>query len=320
LRPSPHTELTNASPVALFGLAVSGLADLAPLAAAPSGNEPCVSYLEVDPLTLRRSFDRERATRVSMSRNAAGDLAFFIDRDPQGRLELWGRSYGRCVVDPEGRSVAATPAADRARWREFLLGQVLPICAVLRGLEVFHASAVVTGGSAVAFAAPAGVGKTSVAMRSVLAGATLLTDDVLALSLGRDGRLMAHPGAPVLSLRDPEHRSLAAHERARLGGARPRGDGRVTYDVAVHRGPVPLRAVCFIERVREGEGVSYAPAHEPRLLLGSSFVFVVQDGQRLERQLDLCARIAATTRLVRVQVPPQVDARALAHVLEGATP
>jgi hypothetical protein len=301
--------------VALFGLAVRGAGELAPCAAAPSGDEPGVLYREVEPEALGRSFDGRRATRVAAAHDLAGRLGLSIHRDPDGHFELWGRSYGRCVVDARGERIVAAPE-DPARWREFLLGQVLPICAVLQGREVFHASAVVSGGSAVAFAAAPGVGKTSVAMRSVLSGAKLLTDDVLAISLDAGGRLMAHPGAPVVSVRDAEHRVLSAGERARLGRERARADGRIAYDVPVHPGPVPLRTVCFLERVGQGDGVICSPEEDPRLLLGSSFVFVVQDGLRLERQLDLCARIAESARLVRVQVPPQVGASALARVLE----
>jgi hypothetical protein len=90
----------------------------------------------------------------------------------------------------------------------------------------------------------------------------------------------------------------------------------VGFDVRLHAGPVPLRAVCFLDRVPGGDGVRCVPAEDPRLLLGSSFVFVVLDGPRLARQLDLCAELARQTELVRVQVSPHVGARALARALE----
>jgi hypothetical protein len=192
-----------------------------PRGAAASGDGRAVSYREAPARELRRRFASQGATRLSVVRDAAGEPDFCVDRDAEGRYSLWARSYGGCVIEADGRSVLAAPASGPLRWRAFVLGQVLPICAVLQGVEVFHASAVVRNGSAVAFVAPSGVGKTSVAVHAALDGAALLTDDVLAVSTADDGGVMAHPGAPVASLRASEYDSLDRAERAPRPGALP---------------------------------------------------------------------------------------------------
>ncbi len=116
--------------------------------------------------------------------------------------------------------VAAALALDLAR---LLFAQVLPLAATLQGLELLHASAVVLDGRTIAFSAPAGTGKTSVAAHLVAGGASLLTDDVLALELSNDG-LVAHSGAPVLAVADAELKAMTGDGRARLGVAIGRSD------------------------------------------------------------------------------------------------
>lgn len=277
-----------------------------------------VEYRDTTHDELWARWDADHARRLSYLRDASGELDFFLDRDDGGRYALWARSYGSCVIEAGGEAVLGAPAAESDRhWQAFVIGQVLPICAVLQGVETFHASAVVRDGGATAFVAPSGVGKTSVAVHRALAGAEMLTDDVLAVSLER-GAVMAHPGAPVASLRGGEYERLSIQERVRLGPERRRDDQRASFDIEVHAEPVPLRAMCFLERSTDVRGVRCTPADDPRLLLGSSFVFVVQNSARLERQLSLCAVIARRANLVRVQIPPGISARALARELEEA--
>ena len=68
-----------------------------------------------------------------------------------------------------------------------------------RGLPTLHASAVSVNGRAVAFVSRQGGGKSGLAAGMATGGATLLTDDVLALE-ERDGRWEARPSYPLMRM------------------------------------------------------------------------------------------------------------------------
>ena len=80
---------------------------------------------------------------------------FFDDGTPQGSLHrhpalgyrLSARPYGTYVVCPRGDTIRCAPPPDEERWRwqRCLIGQILPLSAALRGMEVFHSSALSVG-------------------------------------------------------------------------------------------------------------------------------------------------------------------------------
>jgi hypothetical protein len=97
------------------------------------------------------------------------------------------------------REIHARGTAPAAEVEEQLLGPVLAFWLEQRGIVALHASAVALDGAAVAFLAPSGAGKSSLAAALVAAGGVLLTDDLLALD-HRGGRPHARAGYPQLRL------------------------------------------------------------------------------------------------------------------------
>jgi hypothetical protein len=187
---------------------------------------------------------------------------------------------------------------------------------LLRGREVFHASAVRIGDRAVAFVAPTGGGKSSLALQLVLRGAGFVSDDVLAIERSDAGGVTAHPGASILSVRPAEKAVIERNDWRRLG--RVLGTSGKTY-VAVERepDPLPLGALYFL-MTKPGAGTRIQSGGvDPRALLGSSFVVSVATAARLSRLLDVCAEIAASVPLFRVQVDPEQGSAALAAAVEG---
>src|SRR6185436_12200791 len=70
-----------------------------------------------------------------------------------------------------------------------------------RGILPLHASAVLIDGELVAFLAPSGTGKSSLAAAFVTDGAVLFADDLLAVRLGTpDGAPWAFPGSTRLRI------------------------------------------------------------------------------------------------------------------------
>jgi hypothetical protein len=200
------------------------------------------------------------------------------------------------------------------RWQRFLVGRILPWASVLRGLEVFHASAVTIGGRAIGFVGPTGAGKTSLAIQLVARGARFLTDDVLALDR-HAGELRGHPGASIASVRPAEKEAIPRATWRGLGSVL--GHSEKTY-LALPRedGPVPLAALYFLEPP-SGQPIEPLEAPDPRLLLSSTFVFGVQSPARLLNQLDVCAALVREVPMFSLEISPDTGSQRLAEMVEN---
>jgi hypothetical protein len=84
--------------------------------------------------------------------------------------------------------------------RLFFFGSVIGLVCHLRGLLPLHASAVAIDGKAIAFCGPPGMGKSTLAAFCVDAGARLVADDVLVVSIDGASHAMANPGMPKVKL------------------------------------------------------------------------------------------------------------------------
>jgi hypothetical protein len=235
-----------------------------------------------------------------------GTLVYAIDAHPVAGYLLRGPSYGAHLLSSDGRQLTCTPgnAAEDA-WQRLLIAQVLPFAAVLRGLEVFHASAVVIDRHAVAFAGPSRSGKTSVALELCRLGASFLADDVL--SLERDGStVVGHPGSPIAGVdhievervRDDSEMGefVGVSARERLVRMRPAAQ------------PAPLDALFLLDRRLDGPvEPRFEPIVDAEPILAATFNFVLATPQRLQGLLETCA-LVARRRVERVSMGPAVDA------------
>jgi hypothetical protein len=137
------------------------------------------------------------------------------------------RAHGLCDVelDHELRTarVHLAPDAD-AEFAPLFVGNVLAALLALRGHCVLHASAVEVAHEAFAFVAGSGMGKTTVAALCCIAGAKLLSDDVLRVETARR-RAWCYRGSLELRLREQaaelaerigrrSHRSTLDHRTA----------------------------------------------------------------------------------------------------------
>jgi len=258
------------------------------------------------------------ATRLSEERVRAGAPGRTIDAHPEIGYRLFARYFGSCLVSPEGSRLLCVPPPVRSwRWQRFLVGRCLPLAAMLRGYEVFHAGAVEVDGGVMAIVGPSGTGKTSLALHLVLRGAGFFTDDVLALDARGDG-LLAYPGFGVINVRATEHERLDPHQRAAIGPLLGQtGRDKRHYAIAPVTGPRALRALYFLA---PGDGrplATIAPleAPQPRRLLTSAFIHEVRTPDHLAGLLDVCSRLSATVPMFEVRLGEGEDAAGLARRL-----
>lgn len=283
------------------------------------------------PLSLHVAAPGEPAPAVGKGellcdeRTPDGAVNFQIERIRGGHL-LWGPRYGAHLLSGDARALQSFPGSQSGReWQRLLVAQALPLAALLRGLEVLHAGAVVLDGEAVALLGPSGAGKTSVALELCRLDAKLLADDVLAVQT-HAGRLHAHPGTPVAAIdRDELARARARATAAEGSTSAPpsweRAETSALWEnerecligVEAAGAPAPLGAMIFLERRADGPPQPrFAPVSDPRLLLSATFNFVQTDPARLSRLLEVCS-LAAAGRVERVVVGPAVGAAGLAH-------
>ena len=196
----------------------------------------------------------------------------------------------RIVVDDTG---SFELSADRRRvtweeraesWPDFvrahLMGRVLATALYLDGLLPLHGSAVETRDGVIAFLAPKGYGKSTLALALTEAGARLVTDDTLPVQLG--AVKLAWPGVHSLRVHDD---ALTA-----VGVARPAIETREGKRVVTALGaerlmsrPAPLAAIYLLDPVTAESPESGDPTRTalPSLLGAVGIVAHVKIGRML---------------------------------------
>ncbi|MGH8883819.1 MAG: hypothetical protein ACRDYX_01320 [Egibacteraceae bacterium] len=196
------------------------------------------------------------------------------------------------------------------------LGIVLALWLELQGMPALHASAVDVGGRAVAFVGGQGAGKTSMAATFLQGGCRLLTEDLLALELGRAGALCC-PGYPQMRMWPDEARHFVpgvgqleivhpAFAKLRVPVGQP-GIGSFCSD------PRPLSCIYVLERQTDdarGETriASVAPRDAVIELIRNSFVpDLVQATGRGAQRLALLTEIVRNIPVRRLCYPSGFD-------------
>lgn len=289
---------TAASDGYAFGLRIDAAFPLPGLrgAAFAGGRDRRVRLQLAPDAEIDAAWPRDGAEEVRRILTPGGRVAVLTSHHPEAGYLITAPEYGRHLVSPDGTLVRCAPAAiPPERWQGVLVGQALPIVATLQGLEVFHASAVVIGGQAVAFTGPSGIGKSTLATGLLLAGARFFSDDVLALE-ARGQRMIAHAGIGVARLwpeLQPTVVALAAHGLGATFGSDIKTLVEIQRDVA----SLPLASLYVLQRAQSPDDVGIESIEpDVRLLLGSTHNISVTAPERLRRQLDLVATLAARAR------------------------
>jgi hypothetical protein len=243
-----------------------------------------------------------------------GGVNYRIETRPDYGYLISGPEYGAHLLSADGRRLRCFPEGrPDGGWQRMLVAQVLPFAALLHGLEVFHASAVVRDGEALALLGPSRSGKTSLALELCARGACFMADDVLALET-RDGALFAHPGSPVAGVALEHERGQqdnAADEQVIALNARER-----IVQVVGAEEPAPLGTLLFLDRKANGpERPVFEANADAQLLLAATFNFVLASPERLQRLLEAAA-LAARLRVKLVACGPGTGVPELANAIE----
>jgi hypothetical protein len=168
---------------------------------------------------------------------------------------MWQRPDGYLMVHEDSCDYFLSAALDELvcsprdptspGWRRFLLDTVLWSTSLLRGCELMHAGAVAGPNGVLAVASGTGGGKTSLVLELMRRGLALFSDDIVALRRGDDG-VAAHGGPALMNVPVAVDADVG-QELACFGGER-----WVAVDDA-DAGPLPVDAICLLERSRGAE-------------------------------------------------------------------
>jgi serine kinase of HPr protein (carbohydrate metabolism regulator) len=180
-----------------------------------------------------------------------------------------------------------------------LIGVVLPCAFHREGAWCMHASAVLTPAGAVAFVAPRGTGKSTLAAACVQHGWTLVADDVVVLR-DRGGLLTVTPSGVPLRLGAETARAVGVA----TSGIDGWGKARVASEVA--QASVPVAAVYLLSAVSADTAVERRerPARAAALaLLTNGKITELLGGSAAGEALARCVSLAARMPVYDLAVP-----------------
>ncbi len=293
-----------------FGLAVASEADL-PGLDQPSGGVRRASHHLVAGAALSERLATVGVARMGRSGEAAARVEYHELKS--GETLIHTRSFGDHLIGAHGRAAfTAVGGAVPELWQRFVLGQVLPLCASLQGLEIFHASAVAIGGQVVAIAGPSGSGKSTLAAALIESGvATFFADDVLAVEAGAFA-LLGYPGPALIGV--SRRHGPALPEGVLAGPPRWVDEEKELTPVHGERRALPVSA--FVRLTPGGRRtVARLEPCLPDRLMATTFDGVTRSPERLLRLLRVSAMLAADGRARELHYPAGADPRNVAAVL-----
>jgi len=216
---------------------------------------------------FRRSAGLPREAHFLGIDNVDATIRVRCSKIPDG-FQLAFDDTGTFDITDGGRDIAWTPGSETAMElvRADLLGGVFSVALHLQGLLSLHGSGVGIDGTAVAFLANKGAGKSTLATALCDAGCTLVTDDMLPVD--PTGPVTAWPSMPAVRLL---HDS-ASHLRYASGQTHPVTNKYHVNELPPHQvetSRLPLGAVYELAPVPAGENV---PAVERIRVSGTAAV------------------------------------------------
>jgi energy-coupling factor transporter ATP-binding protein EcfA2 len=166
--------------------------------------------------------------------------------------------------------VQPIPGADPRAVRLGIVGPLLGVILMQRGLFVLHASTVAIDGQAVAFFGPSGRGKSTLIAAFTRAGHPLIADDMTVIDTSGVPPFV-QPGFPRVKLW-PDSASALEHDVESLPLIHPERTKRsLQFTEAFHREPLPLARCYLLEDGDTESSEGIAPREAVLALIGSTY-------------------------------------------------
>jgi len=199
--------------------------------------------------------------------------------------------------------------------QHLLLDQVIPLVINLRGGETLHASAILTSHGVVAFAGPAGSGKSTITASLLKMGYPFVSDDCLSLQ-ERDQKIYAIPAYPGLRLWKDAEAHLFGDNGNKKSVAHYTSKLRVDIEErpeSYSPTPKPFVRLYNITNSPETDETSdimiekLSPRDSFMALVRCAFRLDITDQKMLARQFHFLKRLAARISVRRLSFPRKFD-------------
>lgn len=255
----------------------------------------------------------ECAATPSVVEQLGESLTVSVTRTPDG-LRVAYSDTGAYDVTRDGRTITwyRPSDADEGNVRLDIVGTLLPFALHLTDRLVLHGSSVAFEGGAVAFLAPSGTGKSTLAMGLTMAGARFLSDDAVPVRID-DAGAFAAPGVPSPRFRED---SFARFSDVLPTDAIP-SSGKLSLserlgDDLVETRESPLTAIYVLRPVEPDAGASAVRTALPPIaatmaLVQNAKLAKLLWGEESERLLHLVAEVSRRVPVWTLDVPRDLD-------------
>jgi hypothetical protein len=237
-------------------------------------------------------FVRLRAL-ANIASAGARSASSFLGETP-GVATFLVRDGKEIIVDP-------APAGDVSILCTILLGPILAVLLRQRGLAVIHASGVTINGRAVAFVGQSGWGKSTIAEAFYKRGYGVITDDVMAVSIGEKCPEVL-PGYPSIKLFPDSARFLQCEDSTTHKVNSQTEKRAHSVACGFPQGRRRLRRMYILSN---GDSNIVAPLHLQEvfveLVRNSRAITLLNDAQSLNAHLNQCSRLAAEVPAFRLK-------------------
>jgi hypothetical protein len=250
-----------------------------------SGNAVATHSTDAMPLGVL-----EYSGGISVTLARAGDVHEIVVSDT-----------GRFVLDADGHHIqhVAPADVDRPAVALDLIGAVLPFLLHRTGAWCVHASAVQTPDGVIAFVAPRGTGKSTLAAACVQAGCALVADDVVVMRTAEHGVSVTPTGLP-LRMREATARAVGIDAGAVDGWGKVRVSGTVAAQ------DLPLAAIYILHPIAADilpERVHRAPRAAALALLANGKISELLGQAGTADALTRCVSLASSSTSYDLGVP-----------------
>jgi hypothetical protein len=276
---------------------------------------PAIPENEFDLKILFRSFIRnfQAISNWFMQWSLPGGEPWLSCAKTEGGYLLRFNKLADFTIDRNGREIVCMPRSGipEDTIHHLLLDQVIPLVINLRGGEALHASAILTPRGVVAFAGPAGSGKSTITASLLKMGYPFVSDDCLSLH-EKDQKIYAIPAYPGLRLWKDAEAHLFGENGDNKSVAHYTGKLRVDIEErpeSYSPDPKPLVRLYDIMNSPETDETSditieqLSPKDSFMALVRYAFRLDITDNNMLKRQFYFLRRIVSTVSIRRLIFP-----------------